>query len=96
MNLRSAAICLDCDELIDLIESRKEERCPRCGSKDHTMLSKYIKPLPVIRVTEMPVTRLTEKPAKKNGRKSKKAELISMAKESLNPYIRQRISKSVN
>jgi anaerobic ribonucleoside-triphosphate reductase len=65
MNLRSAAICLDCDEVIDLFESRKEEKCPRCGSKDHEMLSKYIKPIPVIRVVE--------KPVKKSGRKCKKA-----------------------
>lgn len=96
MNLRSTAICLDCDELIDLSESRKEEKCPRCGSKDHAMLSKYIRPLPVIRVTEVPIASLIEKPVKKNGRKCKKAELITMAKESLNPYIRQRISESVN
>jgi len=64
MNLRSAAICLDCDEIIDLLESRKEEKCPRCGSKDHTMLSRYIKPIPVIRVSE--------KLPKKNGKRCKK------------------------
>lgn len=77
MNLRSAAICLDCDELIDLFDSRKDERCPRCGSKDHAMLSKYFLPLPAIRVAEKPAKKdaimIAGKPAKKNGRKCRKA-----------------------
>jgi hypothetical protein len=67
MNLRTASICLDCDEIIDLSVSRipEEEKCPRCGSKDHTMLSKYIKSMPVIRVIE--------KPAKKIGKRCRKS-----------------------
>jgi hypothetical protein len=59
MNLRSAAICLDCDEVIDLSTSRnaEEETCPKCGSKDNAMLSKYIQPMPVVRVVVKATTK---------------------------------------
>lgn len=75
MNLRAAAICLDCDEVIDLSLSRneREEKCPMCGSKEHIMLSRYLKPLPVIRVVEKPGCKIIKKPEKKNGRKCRKA-----------------------
>lgn len=92
MNLRSTAICLDCDELIDLSETRKEEKCPKCGSKDHTKLSKYIQPLPAIRVNEIP----TVKKAGKIGRRNRRRlDLKPMEKLIIEPAYSAAASKSV-
>jgi rRNA maturation endonuclease Nob1 len=42
MKLTEAFICLDCDEIFNIKETKV---CPACGNKYSIFLSKYIKPI---------------------------------------------------
>jgi hypothetical protein len=44
MNIRSALLCIDCDDVFDATES---ERCPSCSSGQYVALTDYIPALPL-------------------------------------------------
>ncbi len=48
MRLKDTHICIDCDEVF-IPFSAKISACPRCGSKQTTMLSTWIMPMSRLR-----------------------------------------------
>lgn len=44
MNIRSALICLDCDEVYDSLEYKD---CPVCGSKHNVAITQFVPCMPI-------------------------------------------------
>lgn len=44
MNIRSALLCIDCDEIFDATEHKN---CPCCTSSQHVAIADYVPSLPL-------------------------------------------------